>query len=172
MKAKFNGYLTIPYSTPVTAFGRMNIKNCFFLSGEGLIGNFTLSSEYMELPVALYLDLFGQELEMSDETMQGYYVMGSYVFGDTLTLYAYYDQFYSDKGDTEGQSAVLAGLPNYFGWQKDLVLGARFDVSFNWTIKAECHLINGVSKSAVFFPDFQDAKKDWQMIAVKVSYNF
>ena len=172
LRARYEGDLTIPSGGTATTSGRARIKNYFVLSGEWAIGNFTLSSEYMELPVELYLELFGDELQLTDETQQGWYILGSYVFADRLTLYIYYDQFYQAKGDSEGNTAVRLGLPNFFGWQKDIVMGARYDISFNWTVKAEWHILDGVAKSAVFFSDIQNPRRKWNMLAVKISYNF
>ncbi len=171
-KGKYNGTIAVPLSAPINLSGSVNLKKFFLLSGEWAIGNFTLSSEYMELPPNLKMELFGQDLTLSDETQQGWYIMGSYVFGDKLTLYVYYDRFLSDKGDTEGQSAVLTGRENFFGWQKNLVFGTRYDINFNWTVKAEWHIIDGLAKSSIFYIDFMDKEQKWNMLAVKISYNF
>mgnify|MGYP001550083260 FL=1 len=150
----------------------MKIKEGFFLSAEWSFGNFTLTSEYMELPVYLEMDLLGAVRTISDETQQGWYITGSFLFGDNVTIYLTYDQFYQNKDDRTGESAVQSGLPAFFGWQKDMVAGIRYDVNFNWTIKAECHFFDGVAKSAVFFPDFTSAEQKWFMVAGKISYNF
>lgn len=171
MRGSFNGEMSSPMGS-YTAFGKMKIKEGFFLSAEWTFGNFTLTSEYMELPVYLEMDMMGQVQTISDETQQGWYVSGSFLFGDNVTVYVTYDQFFQEKGDTEGESASSAGLPAYFGWQKDLVAGIRYDVNFNWTIKAECHFFDGVAKSAVFFPNFLEAEQKWFMLAGKISYNF
>ena len=172
LKAQYDGTLSIPMSNPVTIFGSMKLKKFFLLFGEWAIGNFTLTTEYMELPPLIHLDLFGQNILLTEETEQGWYIMGSYVFADRLTLYAYYDRFLSDKDDPEGNNTALLGLEKFFGWQKDMVIGARYDINFNWTVKVECHLIDGVAKSAVFFPDLLHAKQKWNMLALKMSYNF
>jgi len=172
LKTRFHGSLSNPFSAPITVFGSMKVSEFFFLSGEWTLGNFTLSTEYMELPPLLKLELFNEEILLTDEIQQSWYVMGSYVFADKLTLYGYYDRFLSDKGDSEGNSAVRLGLPNFFGWQKDIAFGARYDISFNWTVKAEYHIIDGVAKSAVFFPAYHEAKQKWNMLALKMSYNF
>lgn len=177
MQTEFNSILSIPGMDLYKVYGHMKIKDGFFLSGEWAIGNFTLTSEYMELPVQLSLDMSGQkesdqEAILSDETMQGFYVMGSYLFGDKVTLYSYYDRFYADKGDTEGNSSIKLGDPAYFAWQKDFVLGVRVDINFNWTVKAEWHTIDGLSKSYVFNDDRQNTKRKWNMFAAKVAYNF
>ncbi len=171
LRAKFNSILTMPGGAQTPIYGRMVIKKCFFLSAEWNIGNFTLSSEYMELPVYLYLDFPGNSLLLSDETMQGYYVMGSYVIGDKWTLYGIYDYFVADKGDNEGMSAVKLGYPAFVGWQEDIVCGVRFDVNFNWTIKLEYHFIDGLAKSYVF-SDLSDIKRNWNLLTAKLSFNF
>ncbi|MCU0288916.1 MAG: hypothetical protein MUF15_21290, partial [Acidobacteria bacterium] len=177
MKTEFNSILSMSGMDLYKVYGHMKIKNGFFLSGEWAIGNFTVTSEYMELPVKLSLDMSGQkesEMEevLSDEVMQGFYVMGSYLFGDKVTLYTYYDRFYADKGDYEGISSIKLGNPNYFAWQKDIVFGVRVDVNFNWTVKAEWHIINGLSKSYVFNDDLQNTQQKWNMFAAKLAYNF
>ncbi|UCH96534.1 MAG: hypothetical protein JSV88_06710 [Candidatus Aminicenantes bacterium] len=168
----FNSRLTIPMSSPETVYGSLKVKEFFILSGEWAIGNFTITTEYMEFPPILHLGLFGEEMLLTDDTQQGWYIMGSYVFGDKLILYAYYDRYIDVKGDPEGNSAVESGLERIFGWQKDLVMGARFDINFNWTLKAEWHFIDGVAKSAVFFPDAAHPVQKWNMLALKMSYNF
>lgn len=172
LEAKYHGSLSIPMSSPVEVFGSMKLKKFFLLSGEWAIGNFTLTTEYMELPPLIHLDLFGQNILLTEETEQGWYIMGSYVFADRLTLYAYYDRFLSDKDDPEGNNTALLGLENFFGWQKDMVIGARYDINFNWTVKVEYHFIDGVAKSAVFFPSLLNTAQKWNMLALKMSYNF
>jgi hypothetical protein len=172
LKTKFNSMMDIPGANPERVYGYMKVKHGFFLMGEWSIGNFTLTSEYMELPVEISLDLFGEHMILSDETMQGWYIMGSYLFGDKVTLYTYYDRFYADKGDTTGQSSIRLGNPAYFAWQKDLTMGLRFDISFNWTVKGEFHIIDGLSKSYVFNDDLTNTMQKWNLIAVKLSYNF
>jgi len=172
LKGKYDSILTIPMVDPVTIFGSLKIKKFFVLSGEWTIGNFTITGEYMEFPPILYLDILGQNMLLTDETQLGWYIMGSYVFGDKLILYAYYDRYLDVKGDPDGNNAVLSGFENFFGWQNDMVVGARFDINFNWTIKAEWHFIDGVAKSAVFFTDRTSAEQKWNMLALKLSYNF
>ncbi len=174
MKNQFNSELNIPGFDPMKVYGHMNIDKGFFLSGEFNLGNFTLTSEYMELPVVISLDLMGsgQEDTLSDETMQGFYVLGSYLFGDKVTLYAYYDRFYADKGDYEGISSIRLGNPPYFAWQKDFAVGVRVDINFNWTFKVEWHSIDGLSKSYVFNDDLFNTKQKWNIFATKLSYNF
>jgi len=170
-QVSYDSMLNIPLSTPAPISGRLEMKNAFALSGEFVLGNLTLTSEYMELPVAMYITLFDQELLLQDETMQGWYVMVSYLFGDKFTFSAVYDQFYADKGDTGGQSAIRQGNPGYFGWQKDLALGLRYDVNFNWTLKLEWHRLDGLAKSYLF-TDIYNTGQKWNMIIAKAAFNF
>jgi len=172
LRTKFTTMLSVPQQEDQQAFGYMKIDRGFFLSGEWAIGNFTLSSEYMELPVEISLMHSGKENVYSDETMQGWYVLGTWLFGDKVTLYSYYDRFYAQKGDKKGLSSIRLGMPAYFAWQKDITGGVRIDINFNWTVKFEFHSIDGLSKSYVFNDDIFGTKRRWQIIAAKLSYNF
>ncbi|MCP5054610.1 MAG: hypothetical protein GY940_46010 [bacterium] len=171
LKTRFNSQLTIPFVGVAPVSGSLDVKNAFLLSGRWAIGDFTVSAEYMELPALITLALTGQELEVSDNTLQGWYVMASYIFGDKLTLYSYYDQYYADKGDKEGLFSIRLGNPGYFSWQKDFVFGVRYDVNFNWTIKAEWHRVDGLGKSVRFNNPLESEQK-WNMIAARLSFNF
>jgi hypothetical protein len=167
----FNTFLLHPIEGYIPITGKMELDKSLFFSGEFSLGNLTITSEYMEMPVNIYLNLFDQEMLLSDEIMQGWYVMVSYIFGDKLTVSALYDQFYGDKRYKDGESALKMGYPAYFAWQKDIALGLRYDINFNWTIKLECHSIDGLAKSYIFTNLF-DTEQKWNMIVIKSSFNF
>jgi hypothetical protein len=171
LKANMDTMLNIPLSQPSHLYGRMELTGGFFLSLEYVLGDLTISSEYMELPVDIFINTQGQDMLMSDEVMQGYYVMVSYLFGDKFTLTFLYDHFYADKDDKDGLGAIAVGNPAYFHWQKDMAVGLRFDVNFNWTIKLEWHRIDGLSKSYIF-SDPMGLTQKWNMIVAKCSFNF
>ncbi len=171
LKAKIDTFLDIPGTPSIPHEGAMELAGGFFLSGEFTLGNLTLTSEYMELPLKMILDLFGERTVLSDETFQGWYLMAAYVFGDRVTLSALYDQYYGDKGDTAGYSATKMGYPDYFAWQKDWAFGLRIDLNFNWTAKLEWHMVDGLAKSYVF-AGVMDTKRHWNIIVAKLSYNF
>jgi len=170
-KSVYNSTLYHPLAGALPISGKMEINKTFFLFGELALGNLTLTSEYMELPVNIYLNLFEEDMLLSDEVMQGWYVMAAYTIGDKLTLTALYDRFYADKGDHQGLGAMKMGYPDYFGWQKDLAFGLRFDVNFNWTLKLEWHNFDGLAKSYVFVDLFNTERK-WNMLVAKASFNF
>jgi len=160
-----------PFNTlPVT--GHMELSNCFFLSAELRVGNLHLVSEYMELLPELRLALFTPEEQVfDDDTMQGWYAMGSFMFGDRLTLTAVYERFLGKKNDPKGTGALEDGNPAFFGWRHDLTAGIRYDISFNWTLKLEYHIIDGLSKSYLF-SDPDDYQQKWNMLIAKFSFNF
>ncbi len=171
LKGEMNSLISHPLEGLFPLMGSMELKNSFFLSGEFSIGDLTIISEYMELLPLIKMEMFGQMQEVSSETMQGWYVMVSYMIGDKLTFTGLYDRFISNKGDTAGQSSVAQGLPDYYGWQKDLALGLRFDINFNWTFKIEWHKIDGMGKSWVFSP-IPAPEQKWNMFVAKFSFNF
>jgi hypothetical protein len=164
--ADIHPFLTLP------ATGHMELTNCFFLSGELAVGDLTLTGEYMELLPYITMNMFGEETVMGDETMQGWYVMLSYMLGDQWTFTALYDVFYEKKGDTKGDNAVFEGNPRIVGWQKDLAFGIRLDVNFNWTIKMEWHFMDGLAKSFAYSDLTGEPKQYWNMFITKVSFNF
>ncbi len=171
LKGEMNSIVSHPLEGYFPLMGSMELKNSFFLSGEFSIGDLTIISEYMELLPLIKMEMFGQMQEVSAETMQGWYVMASYMIGDRLTFTALYDRFITNKGDTTGQSSMAQGLPDYYGWQKDLAFGLRFDINFNWTFKIEWHKIDGMGKSWVFSPVPAPERK-WNMFVAKFSFNF
>lgn len=154
------------------ATGHMELTNTFFLSAELRIGNLHLVSEYMEMLPELRLALLTPTEQIyDDDTMQGWYVMGSYMFGDRLTLTGIYEHFLGKKNDPDGTGALEDGNPAYFGWRHDLTMALRYDLSFNWTLKLEYHIIDGLSKSYLF-SDPDDFQQKWNMFIAKFSFNF
>lgn len=170
-KSAMEAVLDSPLTGPFPVYGSMELTRCFFLSGEFTLGDFTLTSEYMELLPEIQMEMFGQTAAVSEENMQGWYVMASYMFGDKVTLTALYDQFYADKDDKKGLGAIAQGNPDFVHWQKDLAFGLRYDINFNWTIKFEWHKIDGLGKSWIF-SDRSTYERYWNMFVTKISFNF
>ncbi len=107
-------------------------------------------------------------------TREGWYVSGAYRFNQQFEFLVAYSEFYHDKDDREGETFA----PNNFkGWRKDLTLSTRFDITDNWLVKAEYHIVDG----AAWLPEsglYSDAnspdniKQKWNMIALKTTFSF
>ncbi len=148
------------------------------LSAEYDFGNWTLAAEYnrWKYDSTTMEDLSRIEQPSPpqlDETYDSdaYYVLLSYRFTDWFEAGAYYTVFYDDRDDRDGDNLVQQGLPDYYAWQKDLALSARFDITDSWLIKLETHFMNGSALGD--FSDNPDGfEEDWTLFAVKSTFNF
>jgi len=160
--------LNIMVPTPLT--GTIDNELTWVASLEYTIGDFLLASEYSETKRKQTYNGY----VALDATSQSYYVMGAYTLYDRLTLSLLYDVYYADKSDKDGKdfAATSPDRKDFFTWRKDFGVGARYDISPNWLIKAEYHVVDG---AALFLTTVNDPSKlvqDWDYYTVKMSFNF
>ena len=134
----------------------------------------SLTAEYMEEPVD-FKD-FGPLVDNRDSTIQGYYLQGSYLVRNDLELIARYAEGFTDKDDRNGtrQSAMTGGMvPPYAFYQKDWMIGLRWDVTPNFMLRAEYQWNDGTwTLSRRENPVPSDLVKDWDMFSLLASYRF
>jgi len=134
----------------------------------------TLTAEYMEEP--LDYDGFGPLLDGQNNTVQGYYLQGSYLLRDNLEWVVRYAEGFADKDDRDGRkmSASTGGLvPAYNFYQKDWMVGLRWDVTPNFMLRAEYQWNDGVGNlSRRENPVPSATVKDWDMFSLLASYRF
>ena len=134
----------------------------------------SLTAEYMEEPVDY--DDFGPLFDERDSTVQGYYLQGSYLLRDDLELVLRYTEGFGDKDDRSGrkQSAKTFGTaPPYTFYQKDFVLGVRWDVTPRFMVRAEHQWTEGTwTLSRRENPVPADHDKYWNMFSLLGSYRF
>lgn len=151
-----------------SAEGRAEINNNYVLSLEYIHPNFGLAAEYMEMDSSKkFLGITTPE-----KTPQAWYVMMNWFATDQLTFSVLYDILYADKDDKDGKAFQAQGLPDFLGWRKDLGMGVRYDVSNNWTLKAEYHLVDGMDSFSTVLNDVGGMKEDWDYYAIKATFNF
>lgn len=150
------------------AEGRTEIENHYVLSLEYINSYFGLVTEYMEM------DSSRRFLGVSppEKTPQAWYVMLNWFATDQLTFSVLYDVLYADKDDKDGEAFEAQGLPDFLAWRKDLGFGVRYDVSFNWTLKAEYHRVDGVDTFSTAINDVDDLEENWDYYALKATFNF
>lgn len=86
---------------------------------------------------------------------------------DQLELGTYYSVLYYSKSNHNGREfAAKFGKEKEDGWNKDLCLSARFDVTTNWCAKIETHFMDGM------FLATNASADDWMLYAAKVTYSF
>ena len=134
----------------------------------------SLTAEYMEEPVDF--DDFGPLYDERDSTVQGYYLQGSYLMRDDLELVMRYTEGFGDKDDRNGrkQSAQTFGIaPPHSFYQKDIVLGVRWDVTPRFMLRAEHQWTEGTwTLSRRENPVPAEHDKNWNMFSLLGSYRF
>lgn len=98
----------------------------------------------------------------------GFYVSAAYRFTRWFELGSYYSAHYQDRNDRKGEKLAPA-QPTYNGYQKDIDLTLRFDVTDGWTLKAEGHKMIGASQVTY---DVLNTEKNWYLFAARASYTF
>jgi len=152
---------------PFKTDGSGGLDDFWVFSLEYVSSEMTISSEYTEFTSVR--ELFGTP--MSPEKSQGWYGLVSIRPLEKLTFSALYDHFYADKNDHGGKSYEQMGLPSYVAWRKDFGIGLRYDINFNWLVKAEWHHVDGAALGLdVFNPG--GLERDWNYFVAKASFNF
>lgn len=131
-------------------------------------GNVTLAGEYNNWKGAFSNDYFGFQVDW-----ENWYAQGSYRVNPWMEMGTYYSVHYENRKDREGK----AYDPNFKGWQKDLALSLRFDVSPNMIFKLEGHRMDGVASVFNFeneaaYADPSSMEQNWYIFASKVSFVF
>lgn len=139
-----------------------NYDPMYVLSAEYARPSFTVSAEYMERDNKIAAE--GVGVQFAPDTSMGWYVMGTVPVPQFsgLSLSAVYEEFYLDKNDKSED--------NVTNYRKDFGIGARYDVTPNWLVKAEYHTVKGASLNMdLVNTDLDDS---WSYFIVKTSFNF
>ena len=155
----------------------------YALSGEYTFGSFLFASEYSLYTLKqTFYDNKGKEFLDLERDDLGYYLMFAYsLFDDRLTASFVYDYAEIDRIDIKVEDNKIDFLATekdtWKNERKDYGFGLRYDLDFNWSFKAEYHIVDGYAKvySEYLNPynnDAKDAKKSWTYGLLKVSYNF
>jgi hypothetical protein len=131
-------------------------------------GNLLLAAEFKKITTDYHFRQIDFQLTTHGD---GYYVAGSYRIMDLFEVGLMYDVNYPDSDDRDGETKPAVGLPKFDAWQKNIVLSLRFDVTPNWLLKVEGHLIDGVGNT---FPidNPNGRERNWQLLALKTTYGF
>ncbi len=151
-----------------SAEGELIVDGRYVLSFEYLLDQFGLMTEYMEMKLSR--KFLGTS--SAEQTPQSWYVMLQWYATDQLTFSALYDVMYADKDDKDGNSFVAIGMPDFLGWRKDIGVAARYDVTDNWTLKAEYHKVEGNEMFTTVINTGNSLEEDWDYFAFKATFNF
>ncbi|PLX51180.1 MAG: hypothetical protein C0613_00825 [Desulfobulbaceae bacterium] len=146
-----------------TRVSSLRVKGKVVASLEYSWQRFSVAAEYSETD--------RRQQQFSRTTLDGrsraWYVLLSYSPIETLTLSLFYDEYY--RLIRNRHEAV--GSRNLYPWRKDLAVALRYDISDNWTFKAEWHTIDGTAFYMGYFNP-GGAERYWQYGALKLTFNF
>ncbi|MCB1184206.1 hypothetical protein KDM41_12290 [bacterium] len=100
----------------------------------------------------------------------GWYVQGGWQASDRLALGLTYGDLQQDQF-----GGADAGLPDYYGWQRDWTVSLRFDINDHWLFKLERHFIDGVAlaQPRSVAEDLADPlQQSWGLFAAKTTFHF
>lgn len=151
------------------------------LSGEWQWNYLTLASEYAKTTLKQdhYDDATGNKIAEFERDDVNYYLMASYMIFDKYTFSLLYDKVDFSRMEVKSGSVTTDLLPSedYLKQRTDIGIAGRYDVNYNWTLKAEFHMMDGYAKVYSEYLDpnnniASDAKDKWNYFLVKASYNF
>lgn len=101
----------------------------------------------------------------------GWYISATYRWNDWFETGAYHSELYSDWNHPYGSDWQERGLAQKSNaYQIDTALALGFDIIKGVKIKVEGHVIRG--SASMFATEYEDAKTDSYLVAMKVSYAF
>lgn len=173
--AELNSATTFAGITPApwTVGMNLEVKSIAVLSAEYVWNELTLAGEYTRWNVDYELQnvphpVLGPIDVAQEDNRGGWYLQGTYRFSPLFEFGAYYSSFFPDWRNRDGEGLA----PDHQAWQKDLALTARCDVSDNWILKLELHLVQGTGDlEALDNPD-GFAEESWNMVAAKSTFYF
>ncbi len=141
----------------------LRVKSKIVASLEYSWQKFNVAAEYSETD--------RKQQQFCETTLDGrsraWYVLLSYSPIEDLTLSLLYDEYYRLIRNRHEE----VGTRNLYPWRKDLAAALRYDMSENWTFKAEWHTLDGTAFYMSYFNP-EGAERYWQYGALKLTFNF
>lgn len=172
LNASGSANLPLPNGTVANSFN-LDYKLVRFnvISGEYVLGNLTLASEYMETDLRV-ASTIGPVAGLRNTPYQGWYTSGSYRFNDVFTLGLSYSEFYNDSNDKDGDKQVAAGKKDYQTWLKTYTVSSRFNINEFWLFKLEASYNDGFGGLQPVYNAPSDLEPYWWLFAAKATVSF
>lgn len=168
---------------PPTVLGKIRARfrfDHYIASAEFRRGRFTLSGEALwvdhRTEATLNMPPVPDSFFLLNRSSFSWYVMAEWGLCECLTFGAYYNDFRPDMSNRSSSPSQ---------WHKDLAGVIRWDVTPNWMVKFECHVIDGFGILAGLdngkltttsllggTPTFPGFEKEWYLCAAKVTFTF
>jgi len=106
-------------------------------------------------------------------TVEAWYVQGTYRISPDTRVYLRRDEFYFDKDDKSGSAFAAANpfVPSHVLYAKDWVLGVRKDWGA-WAFSAEAHHIDGTAWLSPMDTPLPKQSGNWHMLLLQAAYRF
>ncbi len=141
-------------------------------------GDFLFAAEYRYLMVNDQTFTFEHALAgtisiVSSTPSSGWYISGSYHFTEWFAAEVYYTELYPDDDDRDGERFLKTGQKDFLGWQKDIGLTGRFDITNNWIFKAGVIFSDGLAGGfPADYPAGSDPSQNWILYQGKITFVF
>jgi len=156
---------------------QLKLNSYYTLSAEYLWNDLSLAAEYTRMDTDIlmsgvpYPDGAGgfMLIDIDQEDKRGgYYGQAAYRFSSLFELGTYYSVFHPNWDNKDGEDLAV----DHRAYQKDLALTARFDVTDNWILKLEGHLIKGTGQLEPSYNPEGFDEENWNMFAAKSTFYF
>ena len=160
----------------------------YIFSGQYFAENWDLSIEYIHQKwqisgFQLYLIDLPEHLQPAnlpdvlENTFSngGFYSQYRYMLNDDITLMFRLGRYYIDNDDKNGsRHAKESGDPAFSRYHKDLVSAIKWQITPQWQLSLEAHLLTGTASIAptVKYDHSDNNKKHWQMWSLQMAYSF
>ncbi len=115
----------------------------------------------------------------------GFMIEANYKLSPQWQVYLRNELFYLDQDDKYGRKftsqlqalsdsfgGAIPVLPSHSRYSKNWVLGSRWDINKNLIARADYHINEGTAYLSATENNITTAKRDWNMLAVSLSYRF
>ncbi|MBU1638141.1 hypothetical protein KKC97_10800 [bacterium] len=154
-----------PASTLVIPMQSFVNVHAYTASAEYSNGGLLLAAEYLRNNWDI--EVRTVSTDKTSHSSEGYYGSASFQVSPWLAFGGYYSEFYPDRTDREGKKQVHAAA----GWQKDIAVNTRFDITPYWISKLEFHIYDGFALVAE--PEGEDTRaRNWVLLALKNTFHF
>ena len=139
-------------------------------SAEYEIGNMVFMAEHIAATFDLDIDVQSYSADKEIKLL-GWYAGGSCRITHWLELGATYGIYYPNADDKKGNIFESAGKKDYYAWQKDAALSAKFNLNDYMSLKVETHFMDGVGLCDLSNnPEIME--KNWMLYALKIGISF
>lgn len=133
----------------------------------------SLTTEYEQVKNRGYGYGLGGVGPEDPNTVEAWYVQGTYRVDANLHVYVRRDEFYFDKNDKTGAAFAAANplVPRHVLYAKDWVLGVRREWR-DWSLSTEIHQVDGTAWLSPMDTPIANQKGDWHMLLFQAAYRF